>query len=174
MDTTEDTDSDTTAMDAMVFGDARRGKLVLSPLLSLLLLLMLKLTHGCTMVATTEDSAMDTTEDTDSDTPDTDLDIHMVFGDVRRGLLRLSPLLKLKPIPGTTMVLATMVDSDTTDVTMVVTTDSDTEDISGDKFGHQPISAITSLPCLMEQIQVTKIQNQLPTAFAEERLPCAK
>merc|ERR1712055_104786 len=28
-------------------------------------------------------------------------------------------------------------------------------DISGDKFGHQPISAITSLPCLMEQIQVT-------------------
>merc|ERR1712055_1084573 len=132
---------------------------------SLLLLLTQMLTHGCTMVAAT-------TEDTDSDTPDTDLDI--LFGDVRRGLLRLSPLLRPKPIPGTTMVLATMVDSDTTDVTMVVTTVSDTEDISGDKFGHQPISAITSLPCLMEQIQVTKIQNQLPTAFAKERLPCAK
>merc|ERR1711874_561085 len=36
----------TTAMDAMVFGDARRGKLMLSPLPPLLLLLMLKLTHG--------------------------------------------------------------------------------------------------------------------------------
>merc|ERR1719402_1371019 len=134
---------------------------------------MLKLTHGCTM-------ELDTT--VDSDTTDTDLvtmatamvlEVDM-FGGVRRGLLRLSPLLKLKPIPGTTMVLATMVDSDTTDVTMVVTTDLDTEDISGDKFGHQPISAFTSLPCLMEQIQVTKIQNQLPTAFAKERLPCAK
>merc|ERR1712112_575098 len=32
-----------------------------------------------------------------------------IFGDVRRGPLRLSPLLKLKPIPGCTMVLATMV-----------------------------------------------------------------
>merc|ERR1712050_654849 len=106
-----------------VFGDARRGKLVLSPLLPLLLLLMLKLTHGCIM-------ELDTT--VDSDTTDTDL------------------------------------------VTMAVTTDSDTEDITGDKFGNRPISAITSLPCLTEQIQVTKIQNQLPTAFAEERLPCAK
>merc|ERR1719309_439332 len=114
MDTTEDTDSDTTAMDAMVFGDARRGKLVLSPLLSLLLLLMLKLTHGCTM-------ALDTMEDLD--TTDTDL-VTMatamvlevdIFGDVRRGPLRLSPLLKLKPIPG---------------CTMAVTTDSDTEDIT--------------------------------------------
>merc|ERR1719187_2492477 len=56
-----------------------------------------------------------------------------MFGDVRRGPLRLSPLLKLKPIPGCTMVLVTMVD--TTDVvSMVVTTDSDTEDITGDKF----------------------------------------
>merc|ERR1719309_1134993 len=108
---------------------------------------------------------MDTTEDTDSDTPDTDLDIHMVFGDVRRGPLRQSPLLKLKPIPGCTMVLA---------VSMVVTMDSDTEDISGVKFGNRPISAITSLPCLMEQIQVTKIQKQLPTASAEERLPRVK
>merc|ERR1712002_351611 len=94
-------------------------------------------------------------EDTDSDTPDTDLDI--LFGDVRRGPLRLSPLLKLKPIPGCTMVLAaTMVD--TMDVvSMVVTMDSDTEDITGDKFDDLPISAITILPCLMEQIQVTKI-----------------
>merc|ERR1712055_500073 len=98
-------DSDTTAMDAMVFGDARRGKLVLSPLLPLLL--MLKLIHGCTM-------ELDTT--VDSDTTDTDL-VTMatamvlgvdIFGDVRRGPLRLSPLLKLKPIPGCTMVLATM------------------------------------------------------------------
>merc|ERR1712002_287556 len=81
---------------------------------------------------------MDTTEDSASDTPDTDLDIHMVFGDVRRGLLRLSPLLKLKPIPGCTMVLATMVD--TMDVvTMVVTMDSDTEDITGDKFDDLPL-----------------------------------
>merc|ERR1712055_1202056 len=150
-------DSDTTAMDAMVFGDARRGKLVLSPLLPLLLLLMLKLTHGCTM-------ELDTMED--SDTTDTDLVtmamvLEDMFGDVRRGLLRLSPLLKLKPIPGWTMVLVvTMVD--TTDaVSLAVTTDSDTEDISGDKFGHRPNSAITSLPCLMEQIQVTKRQNQL-------------
>merc|ERR550519_700746 len=118
----------------------------------------------------------------DSDTTDTDL-VTMatamvlevdVFGDVRRGLLKLSPLLQLKPIPCCTMVLvATMVDTMDA-VSMAVTTDSDTEDISGDKFGHQPISAITSLPCLMEQIQVTKIQNQLPTAFAKERLPCAK
>merc|ERR1719402_389090 len=53
----------------------------------------------------------------DSDTTDTDL-VTMatamvlevdIFGDVRRGPLRLSPLLKLKPIPGCTMVLATMV-----------------------------------------------------------------
>merc|ERR1712055_728019 len=157
-----------------ISGDARRGKLVLSLPLSLLLLLMLKLTHGCTM-------ELDTMED--SDTTDTDL-VTMamamvlevdIFGDVRRGPLRLSPLLKLelKPIPGCIMVLATMVV--TTDVvTMAVTTDSDTEDITGDKFGNRPISAITSLPCLTEQIQVTKIQNQLPTAFAEERLPCAK
>merc|ERR1719187_1701838 len=93
-----------------------------------------------------------------------------IFGDGRRGPLRLSPLLKLKPIPGCTMVVLVTMDV----VTMAVTTDSDTEDITGDKFGNQPISAITSLPCLMEQIQVTKIQNQLPTAFAEERLPCAK
>merc|ERR1712114_169427 len=156
-----------------ISGDARRGKLVLSPLLSLLLLLMLKLTHGCTM-------ELDTT--VDSDTTDTDL-VTMatatvlevdIFGDVRRGPLRLNPLLKLKPIPGCTMVLvATMVDTMDA-VSMAVTMDSDTEDISGDKFGNQPISAITSLPCLTEQIQVTKIQNQLPTAFAEERLPCAK
>merc|ERR1719309_721348 len=78
----------------------------------------------------------------DSDTTDTDL-VTMatamvlevdIFGDVRRGPLRLSPLLKLKPIPGCTTVL-------------------DTEDITGDKFGNQPISAITSLPCLTEQIQ---------------------
>merc|ERR1719290_587597 len=124
---------------------------------------MLKLTHGCTM-------ELDTT--VDSDTTDTDLvtmatamvlEVDM-FGDVRRGPLRLSPLLKLKLIPGSTMV----------SVTMAVTTDSGTEDITGDKLGHQPISAIKCLPCLMEQIQVTKIQNQLPTAFAEERLPCAK
>merc|ERR1712050_204848 len=83
---------------------------------------------------------MDTTED--SDTTDTDLEVD-IFGDVRRGPLRLSPLLKLKPIPGCTMVLvATMVD--TMDVvSMVVTMDSDTEDITGDRFGHQPISAIT-------------------------------
>merc|ERR1719290_749030 len=141
-----------------ISGDARRGKLVLSPLLPLLLLLMLK--HGCTM-------ELDTT--VDSDTMDTDLvtmatamvlEVDM-FGDVRRGPLRLSPLLKLKPIPGCTMVLVvTMVD--TTDaVSMAVTTDSDTEDISGDKFGNRPFSAITSLPCLMEQIRVTKRQNQL-------------
>merc|ERR1712055_1187970 len=133
---------------------------------------MLKLTHGCTM-------ELDTMED--SDTTDTDL-VTMatamvlevdISGDARRGKLVLSPLLKLKPIPGCTMVLVTMVD--TTDVvSMAVTTDSDTEDITGDKLGHQPISAIRCLPCLMEQIQVTKIQNQLPTAFAEERLPCAK
>merc|ERR1719290_714669 len=171
MDTMEDTDSDTDTV-MVDGGDARRGKLMLSPLLSLLLLLMLKLTHGCTM-------ELDTT--VDSDITDTDL-VTMatamvlevdIFGDVRRGPLRLSPLLKLKPIPGCTMVLATMVV--TTDaVSMAVTTDSDTEDITGDKFGNRPISAITSLPCLMEQIQVTKIQNQLPTAFAEERLPCAK
>merc|ERR1719187_2146800 len=149
--------------------DARRGKLMLSPLLSLLLLLMLKLTHGCTM-------ELDTT--VDSDTTDTDLvtmatamvlEVDM-FGDVRRGPLRLSPLLKLKLIPGCTMVVLVT----TGVVTMAVTTDSDTEDITGDKFGNRPISAITSLPCLTEQIQVTKIQNQLPTAFAEERLPCAK
>merc|ERR1712228_938836 len=95
-----------------------------------------------------------------------------MFGDVRRGPLRLSPL--LKPIPGCTMVLVvTMVDTMDA-VSMAVTTDSDTEDISGDKFGNRPISAITSLPCLMEQIQVTKIQKQLPTAFAEERLPRVK
>merc|ERR1712112_144561 len=173
MDTTEDTDLDTDTVMVDTCGDARRGKLMLSPLLSLLLLLMLKLTHGCTM-------ELDTT--VDSDTTDTDL-VTMatamvlevdIFGDVRRGPLRLSPLLKLKPIPGCIMVLvATMVV--TMDVvTMAVTTDSDTEDISGDKFGNQPISAITSLPCLTEQIQVTKTQNQLPTAFAEERLPCAK
>merc|ERR1712237_194818 len=102
MDTTEDTDSDT---DVDTCGDARRGKLVLGPLLSLLLLLMLKLTHGCTM-------ELDTM--VDSDTTDTDL-VTMatamvleldIFGAVRRGPLRLSPLLKLKPIPGCTMVLA--------------------------------------------------------------------
>merc|ERR1711874_840358 len=132
---------------------------------------MLKLTHGCTM-------ELDTT--VDSDTTDTDL-VTMatamvlevdIFGDLRRGplRLRLSPLLKLKPIPGCTMVVLVTTDV----VTMAVTTDSDTEDITGDKFGNRPISAITSLPCLTEQIQVTKIQNQLPTAFAEERLPCAK
>merc|ERR1719187_1314311 len=153
----------------MVFGDARRGKLVLSPLLSLLLLLMLKLTHGCTMVATMEDSG---TTAMDLVTTAMVLEVDM-FGDVRRGPLRLSPLLKLKPIPGCTMVLVTMVDT-TDSVTMAVTTDSGTEDITGDKSGHQLISAVTSLPCLMEQIQVTKIQNQLPTAFAEERLPFAK
>merc|ERR1719290_640277 len=133
---------------------------------------MLKLTHGCTM-------ELDTT--VDSDTTDTDLvtmatamvlEVDM-FGDVRRGPLRLSPLLKLKLIPGSTMVLVTMVDT-MDSVTMAVTTDSGTEDITGDKLGHQPISAIKCLSCLMEQIQVTKIQNQLPTAFAEERLPCAK
>merc|ERR1712055_1190994 len=119
LDTMEDSDTTDTDLVTMatamvlevdISGDARRGKLVLSPLLPLLLLLMLKLTHGCTMVL----------------------------------------------------------------VTMAVTTDSDTEDITGDKFGNRPISAITCLPCLTEQIQVTKIQNQLPTAFAEERLPCAK
>merc|ERR1712055_1223945 len=98
---------------------------------------MLKLTHGCTM-------ELDTMED--SDTTDTDL-VTMatamvlevdIFGDVRRGPLRLSPLLKLKPIPGFTMVLATMVV--TTDVvTMAVTTDSDTEDITGDKFYDLPL-----------------------------------
>merc|ERR1712055_518231 len=104
-----------------ISGDAKRGKLMLSPLLSLLLLLMLKLTHGCTM-------ELDTTAD--SDTTDMVLEVDM-FGDARRGPLRLSPLLKLKPIPGCTMVLATMVV--TTDVvTMAVTTDSDTEDITGD------------------------------------------
>merc|ERR1719219_1276709 len=101
-------DSDTTAMDAMVFGDARRGKLVLSPLLSLLLLLMLKLTPGCTM-------ELDTT--VDSDTTDTDL-VTMamamvlevdIFGDVRRGPLRLSPLLMLNLTPGCTMELDTTV-----------------------------------------------------------------
>jgi len=48
MDTMEDTDTTDT-----VFGDVRGGKLVLSPLLSLLLLLML--IPGCIMVATTED-----------------------------------------------------------------------------------------------------------------------
>merc|ERR1719187_2145614 len=113
-------------MDAMVSGDARRGKLVLSPLLPLLLLLMLKLTHGCTM-------ELDTT--VDSDTMDTDL-VTMatamvleldIFGDVRRGPLRLSLLLKLKPIPGCTMVVLVTTDV----VTMAVTTDSDTEDITG-------------------------------------------
>merc|ERR1719397_1576414 len=128
MDTTEDTDSDTDTVMVDTCGDARRGKLMLSPLLSLLLQLMLKLTHGCTM-------ELDTT--VDSDTTDTDL-VTMamamvlevdIFGDVRRGLLRLSPLLKLKPIPGCTMVLATM----------VVTTDSDTEDITGDKFYDLPL-----------------------------------
>merc|ERR1719402_1226269 len=103
MDTTEDTDSDTdTVMDMVdTCGDARRGKLMLIPLLSLLLQLMLKLTHGCTM-------ELDTT--VDSDTTDTDLVtmamvLEDMFGDVRRGLLRLSPLLKLKPIPGCTMVV---------------------------------------------------------------------
>merc|ERR1719402_1912756 len=123
---------------------------------------------------------LDTMED--SDTTDTDLVATTamvlevdIFGDVRRGPLRQSPLLKLKPIPGCTMVLVvTMVDTMDA-VSMAVTTDSDTEDIiTGDKFGNRPISAITSLPCLTEKIQVTKIQNQLPTAFAEERLPCAK
>merc|ERR1711874_93985 len=97
-------DSDTDMVMVDTCGDARRG--------------MLKLTHGCTM-------ELDTMED--SDTTDTDL-VTMatamvlevdIFGDVRRGLLRLSPLLKLKPIPGCTMVLATMVV--TTDVvTMAV------------------------------------------------------
>merc|ERR1719402_1541261 len=122
-------DLDTTAMDAMVFGDARRGKLVLSPLLPLLLLLMLKLTHGCTM-------ELDTMED--SDTMDTDL-VTMatgmvlevdIFGDVRRGPLRLSPLLKLKPIPGCTMVVLVTTDV----VTMAVTTDSDTKEITGENL----------------------------------------
>merc|ERR1712121_25374 len=137
MDTTEDTDSDTDTVMVDTCGDARRGKLVLSPLLPLLLLLMLKLTHGCTM-------ELDTT--VDSDTTVTDL-VTMatamvlevdIFGDVRRGPLRLSPLLKLKPIPGCTMVLATMVV--TMDVvTMAVTTDSDTEDITGDKFYDLPL-----------------------------------
>merc|ERR1719402_2114302 len=104
MDTTEDTDSDTDTVMVDTCGDARRGKLMLSPLLSLLLQLMLKLTHGCTM-------ELDTM--VDSDTMDTDL-VTMatamvlevdIFGDVRRGPLRLSPLLKLKPIPGCTMVV---------------------------------------------------------------------
>merc|ERR1712121_385128 len=134
--------------------------LVLSPLLPLLLLLMLKLTHGCTMeLDTTVD--LDTT-DTDLVTMATAMVLEVdIFGDVRRGPLRLSPLLKLKPIPGCTMVLVvTMVDTMDA-VSMAVTTDSDTEDISGDKFGNRPISAITSLPCLMEQIQVTIKQNQL-------------
>merc|ERR1712228_1163497 len=94
---------------------------------------------------------MGDTRDTDLVTMAMVLEVD-IFGDVRRGPLRQSPLLKLKPIPGCTMVLV---------VTMAVTTDSDTEDISGDKFGNRPISAITSLPCLMEQIQVTKRQNQL-------------
>merc|ERR1712121_618098 len=143
--------------------------LVLSPLLPMLLLLMLKLTHGCTMeLDTTVD--LDTT-DTDLVTMATAMVLEVdIFGDVRRGPLRLSLLLKLKPIPGCTMVVLVTTDV----VTMAVTTDSDTEDITGDRFGNRPISAITSLPCLTEQIQVTKIQNQLPTAFAEERLPCAK
>merc|ERR1712055_273441 len=113
LDTMEDsdiTDMDSVATTAMVldilFGDVRRGKLSLSPLLSLLLLLMLKLTRGCTM-------ELDTTED--SDITDTDsvattaMDLDILFGDERRGKRTLSPLLKLKPIPGTTMVLATMV-----------------------------------------------------------------
>merc|ERR1719402_1918180 len=123
-----DSDTDTVMVDTC--GDARRGKLMLSPLLSLLLQLMLKLTHGCTM-------ELDTM--VDSDTTDTDL-VTMamvlevdIFGDVRRGPLRLSPLLKLKPIPGCTMVLVvTMVDT-TVAVSMAVTTVSDTEDISGDR-----------------------------------------
>merc|ERR1719219_2685644 len=57
----------------------------------------------------------------DSVTTAMDLEVDM-FGDVRRGPLRLSPLLKLKPIPGCTMVLVvTMVD--TTDaVSIAVTT----------------------------------------------------
>merc|ERR1719309_1688977 len=134
MDTTEDSDTTDTDME-VIFGDARRGKLVLSPLLSLLHLPMLMLTRGCTM-------ELDTTED--SETTATAMVWDILFGDVRRGKLRLSLL--LKPIPGTIMVLATMVD--TMDVvSMVVTTDSDTEDISGDKSGHQPISAITCLTC---------------------------
>merc|ERR1712002_272573 len=54
----------------------------------------------------------------DSDTTDTDL-VTMamamvlevdIFGDVRRGPLRLSPLLKLKPIPGCTMVVLVTTD----------------------------------------------------------------
>merc|ERR1719402_1000055 len=128
MDTTEDMDSDTDTDMVDTCGDARRGKLVLNPLLSLLLLLMLKLTHGCTM-------DLDTTED--SDTTDTDLVattamvLGIQFGDARRGPLRLNPLLKLTP--GTTMVLDTMVASMDV-VTMVVTTDSDTEDITGVRF----------------------------------------
>jgi len=164
MDTMEDTDTTDTELEEDIFGDVRRGKLLLSPLLLLLLQLMLKLTHGCTMELDSTDTEMVAST-------------AMVFCsliqplDVRRGPLRPSPLLKL--IPGSTMVLATMVDT-TDSVTMAVTTDSGTEDITGDKLGHQPISAIKCLPCLMEQIQVTKIQNQLPTAFAEERLPCAK
>merc|ERR550519_1379372 len=120
LDTTVDSDTTDTDLVTMatamvlevdISGDARRGKLVLSPLLPLLLLLMLKLTHGCTMeLDTTADS--DTT-DTDLVTMATDTVLEVdIFGDVRRGLLKLSPLLKLKPIPCCTMVLvATMVDT---------------------------------------------------------------
>merc|ERR1712112_15163 len=104
---------------------------------NLLLLLTQMLTPGCIMV--------DTTEDTDLDTDTVMVD---TCGDARRGKLMLSPLLSLllllmlKLIPGCIMVLvATMVDTMDA-VSMAVTTDSDTEDISGDKFGNQPISAI--------------------------------
>merc|ERR1712228_1074219 len=105
------------------------------------------------------------------DTTDTDL-VTMamvlevdIFGDVRRGPLRQSPLLKLKPIPGCTMVLVvTMVDTMDA-VSMAVTTDSDTEDMSGDKFGNQPISAITSLPHgTNSSDKKTKSTSQLLTA----------
>merc|ERR1712050_816716 len=131
-----------------VFGDARRGKLVLSPLLLLLLLLMLKLTHGCTM-------ELDTMED--SDTTDTDL-VTMamamvlevdIFGDVRRGPLRLSPLLKLKPIPGCTMVVLVTTDV----VTMAVTTDSDTEDITGDNLVIDQFLPLQVCPALRNKFK---------------------
>merc|ERR1712202_118437 len=127
----------------MVFGDARRGKLKPNLLLKLLPNLV-------TTMAMDMDLDTDSMEDTE-DTMDMVSMVDMVFGDVRRGKLKLNPLPNLPPKPLPNLVTSMAMDmdldmdimADTTDSDIVVTMDMD---IFGDVRRGKPMPNLLRIP----------------------------
>merc|ERR1719508_726936 len=116
-DTMEDTEDtmDMVSMVDMVFGDVRRGKLKPNPLPNLppkpLLILIFTMAMDMDLDTDTMEDTMDLDTDTMEDTMDLAMAVTMdvdIFGDVRRGKLKLKP----NPLPNLLRIPTSTTDMD--------------------------------------------------------------